>query len=98
MAFEGEFRSLRVERFAVLKFDTGPQLDGHLLAVSRGLMRQRKLRYDVELFIDVEQLVAECREHDAPDIGARHRRIENVGVLGKADPQRGLGVDAGFKR
>ena len=30
-------------------------------------------------------------EHDAADIGARQRRIENVGIFGKPDAQRGLG-------
>ncbi len=33
-------------------------------------MRQRELRHDVELLVDVEQLVAECGEYDASDIGA----------------------------
>ncbi len=30
-------------------------------------------------------------EHDAADIGARHGRVEDVWILGKPDPQRGLG-------
>src|SRR5947207_11097860 len=47
-----------------------PELDRHLLTVGRGLVRQRKLRHDVELLVDVEQLVAEGGEHDAADIGA----------------------------
>ena len=91
---EREFRGLGVERLAVLEFHAGPKLDRHLLAVGGGLVRQRELRHDVELFVDVEQLVAEGREHDAADIGARQRRIENVGILGEPDPQRGLGADA----
>ena len=57
-------------------------------------MRQRELRHDVELFVDVEQLVAKRREDDAADIGARQRRIENVGIFGEPDAQRGLGVSA----
>ena len=43
-----------------------------------------------EVLVDVEQLVADRREHDAPHVGARERRIEHVGVLGKPDAQRGL--------
>jgi hypothetical protein len=59
---------------------------------------QPKLRHDLELFVDIEQLVAECGEHDTADIGARQRRIENVRILGKADAERGLGLDASLKR
>ena len=32
-------------------------------------------------------------EHDAADIGARQGRIENVGILGEPDAQRGLGLN-----
>ena len=55
----------------------GPQLDRHLLAVGGGLVRQRELRHDVELLVDVEQLVAErrrtrCGRHRcAPCVGSR---------------------------
>ena len=49
--------------------------------------RERELRDDLELLVDVEQLVADRREHDAPHIGARERRIEHVRVLGKPDAQ-----------
>ena len=61
-------------------------------------MRQRQLRHDVELVVDVEQFVAEGSEHDAPDIGAPHRGIEDIGVLGEADAQGGLGMGDGFER
>ena len=82
-----EFRGLRIERFAVLEFHAGPKLDRHRLAVGGGLIGQRELRHDVELFVDVEQLVADGGEHDAADIGARQRGIEHIGVLGEADAQ-----------
>src|SRR6202790_1868103 len=95
MAVEREFGGLGVERFAVMEFVPGPQLDRHLLAVGGGLMRQRQLRHDVELLVDVEQLVAECREYDAADIGARHGRVEDIGILAKPDAQRGLGLSPG---
>ena len=39
---------------------------------------------------DVEQLVADRREHDAPHIGAGERRIEHVRILGEPDAQVGL--------
>ena len=61
VAVERKFRGLGVERLAVLELDAGPQLDRDLLAVGGGLVRQRELRHDVELFVDVEQLVAERR-------------------------------------
>ena len=51
-----------------------------------------------ELLVDVEQLVADRREDDAPDIGARQRRIEHVGILGEADAQVGLGERAACHR
>ena len=70
-----------------MKFHAGPELDRHFLAVGGGLMRQRKLRHDVELFVDVEQLVAQCGKHDAADEGARQRRIEDVRVFGQAEAQ-----------
>ena len=51
----------------------------------------RELRHDVQLLVDVEQLVADRGEDDAPDIGARQRRIEHVGILGEPDAQMALG-------
>src|SRR5258708_607326 len=42
---------------------------------------------------DIEQLVANCREHDAADIGAADRPGEDIRVLGNGYPQRGLGMD-----
>ncbi|MGY4496699.1 hypothetical protein ACVWYH_000626 [Bradyrhizobium sp. GM24.11] len=78
-------------------FTAGPELDDEALAVVEGLARQRELGHDVELLVDVEQLVAERGKHDAADIGARHRGIEDIGVLGETDAQRGLRV-GGSKR
>ena len=95
MALDRELCSFRVERLAVVEFHVGPELDRHLLAVGRRLMRQRELRHDVELLVDVEQLVAEGREHDAADIGAADAGIEDVRILGNADAKRGLGLGLG---
>jgi hypothetical protein len=81
---------LSVERFAVVEFHVRPQLDRHGLAVLRGVGGQRELRHDLQVLVNVEQLVADRREHDAPHIGARERRVEHVRILGQPDPQRGL--------
>src|SRR6266704_5281014 len=93
-----EFCGFGIEGLAIVEFDAGPQLDRDLPAVIRKLMRQRELWHDVELLVDIEQLVAERCEHDAADIGARHGRVEDIGVLGKPNSQRGLGVDARSER
>src|SRR5258708_27441384 len=98
VALEREFRSLRIERLAVVEFDVWAQLDRDLLAVGGSFMRQRELRHDVELFVDVEQLVAKCREYDAADICARQRRVDKVRDLSKAAPPAGLGVDTREQR
>src|SRR5258708_32474327 len=84
VALEREFRGLGIERLAVVEFDARAQLDRDLLAVGGSLVRQRELRHDVELFVDVEQLVAERREYEAAHISARQRRSENVRASGQA--------------
>ena len=93
VALQRKLCSLRSEGLAVVKLDAGPELDGDFLAVGRRLVAQCELRHDVELFVDVEQLVAERCEHDAADIGARHGRVEDIRILGEPDPQRGLGLN-----
>ena len=98
MTLDREFRGFGVQRLAVVEFDARPELDRHFLAVGRRLVGQCQLRHDVELLVDVEQLVAECREHDAADIGAADRGIENVGILGNPDTQRGLCERARLER
>src|SRR5262245_42114878 len=96
MTVEAVLGRRRVERFAVLELHAGPELDGHGLAVGRGRVAERQLRHDVELVVDVEQLVADRGEDDAPDIGAAERRIEHVGILGQPDAQ--IGLRAGTER
>ena len=81
-----------------MEFHARPQLDRDLLAIGGSFMGQRELRHNIELFVDVEQLVAERCEYDASDIGAGHRRVENIRVLGETDAQSGLGVAARLKR
>ncbi len=60
--------------------------------------RQRQLRHDVELLVDIEQLVAKRRKHDTPDISAPERGVEHVRIFGKADAQGGLGMNASRER
>jgi hypothetical protein len=81
----------RVHGLAVVELDARTELDGDDFSVLGDLVRQRQLRHDVELLVDVEQLVAQRGEDDAADVGARERRVEHVGVLGEADAQGGLG-------
>ena len=77
-----------VELLAVVEGDTRPQLDRQRLAVRRPLITGGELRDDVELVVDVEQLVAERREHDPPDEGPRQRRVEHIGIFGESETQR----------
>ena len=93
MPLQRKLCSFRSEGLAVVKLDTGPKLDGDFLAVGRRLVAQRELRHDIELFVDVEQLVAERCEHDAAHIGARHGRIEDIRILGEPDAKRRLGLE-----
>ena len=91
MAIKREFRGFGVERLPVVKLDAGTQFDGHFLAVGGGFVRQRELRHDVELFVNVEQLVAQRGEYDTADISPPDRRIQNIRILGQPNAQRGLG-------
>ena len=77
-----------VELLAVLEGHAGTQLEGHRLLVRAPLVAGGELRDDVELLVDVEQLVAQRREDDAADEGARQRGVERIGILGEADAQR----------
>ena len=54
-------------------------------------MRQRELRHDIQILVDVEQLVAERRKDDASDIGPRERGVEHIRVFGQSDAQCRLG-------
>ena len=90
---------LGVERLAVVEFHAGAQLQHDRLAVGRGLAAQRKLRHDVGLVVDVEQLVAERGEHDARRVETRQAGIEGIRVVTQPDAQVGLGeAGAGDRR
>src|SRR4029453_15210779 len=76
------------ELFGIMERDAGPNLDRQCLVVGRPLPRRCKLRNDVELLIDVEELVAQRSEYDAADERAREGGIKDIGILGKAEAQR----------
>ena len=54
------------------KLNVVPQLALSYEVAPDGKAVTIKLRHDIELVVDVEQLVAERGEHDAPDIGPGH--------------------------
>ena len=53
-------------------------------------MAERQLRHDGQLFVDIEQLVADRGEDDARGIGALQHRVEHVGVIAQPDAQVAL--------
>src|SRR5258706_3663 len=63
------------------------QLERERLVVGRPLVRGGEHRHDVQLLVQVEQLVAQCRKHDAADESACHRRVKNVRVFREADSE-----------
>jgi hypothetical protein len=77
-----------------VKRDAVAQLDFQRFVVCRPLMGGGQLRHDVQLFIQVEKLIAEAGKHDAADERARHRGVEDVGIFRQADSQ-GLRIDKG---
>src|SRR5580700_11963524 len=87
MPLEAELYRGGVHWLAIVKLDRRTQLDDETFIVVDPLPLGRELRDDVELRADIDELVAERGEDDAADIGARQRGVEDVGVLGKPDPQ-----------
>src|SRR5215510_2666279 len=82
MSVKREFRCRRVERLAIVKFDARSQLYSDGLAVGGGLVGEGELRYELQVFIDVKQLVAQTGEDDAADVGSGCRGIKVVGIFG----------------
>jgi hypothetical protein len=81
-----------IELLAVVERHVRPDLHRQRLVVRRPLVGRRELRDDGELLVDVEELVAQRREHDAPDERAGECRIEHVRILGESEAERRLGV------
>jgi hypothetical protein len=74
------------------------QLEGQHLVVGAERPRGGQLRHEVQLGIDVHQLVAQRREHDAAHVGARAVRIQHVRIFLQADPDVLGGRRAGGQR
>jgi hypothetical protein len=87
------FHGRGVDGLAILEGDVGTEVDDQGLGI-RPFVLERELRDDLQVFVDVEQLVAETGEDDAPDIGAGERGVEDVGVLAQGDA-KGLGLRGG---
>ena len=79
---------LGVEGFAVVEGDVGAQVDHQGPGIGP-FVAEGELRDDLQFLVDVEQLVAQTGEHDAPDIGPGEGRVQNVGVLTQGDVQGG---------
>ncbi|KAG1530818.1 hypothetical protein G6F50_017066 [Rhizopus delemar] len=62
------------------------QLERQHLVVGAERPRRGQLRHEMQLGIDVHQLVAQRREHDAADVGAGAVRVQDVRVFLQADP------------
>jgi hypothetical protein len=87
VALDAVFDGSRVERLAILEFDPLAQPHDQGLVVINPLPRGGELRDDVEFGADIDKLAAERRKNDAAGKGARHRRIEDIGIVGEADAQ-----------
>ena len=87
VALDVELDRRGIELLAVVEGHAASQLDRQRLVVGRPFVAGRELRNDVELLVDIEQLVAQGGEDDAPDEGSRQRRVEHVGVFGQSHAQ-----------
>ena len=93
VAFEGVFDGGGVHLLAVVEEDAGAELDEEL---GRGgpFVGEGELGDGLQLFVDVEELVAEAGEYDAADVGAGEGGVEDVGVFAEGDAE-GLGRSRG---
>ena len=78
-----------VERRAVLIGDALPEIHGQLLAVVGPCPGRCELRDDLQIGRDVDQLVAQRGENDAPHEAAGLIGIEKIGVLIEPDLEFG---------
>ena len=88
VALDVELHRLGIERLAVVEQDAGAQLHGEREAVGRPRPFGRKLRHIGELRVELDQLVAHRRHHDAIDEAHALRRIERRGIGLQPDAQR----------
>ena len=87
VALEAELHCRGVELLAIVESDARAELERERPVLTRPLVSGRQLRNHVQLFIEVEQLVAQRGKHDPADEGSRHRRIEDIRVFRQADAQ-----------
>ena len=86
----------RVEAFAVVEQHVAAQLEPQGQPVRRPRPAARELRHELDLLVDVDQLVAERGEDDAPGEARAGRRIERIGIGLQPDAQaRRLSLVAG---
>ena len=97
VAFHAEFDGRGVEIGAVMEFHAGAQLEDEGFAVGP-CVGGGELGDDVQVGVDVDELVAQPGEDDAPDEGAAKRGVEQVGVIGEADAQRRAVLGKGGQR
>ena len=91
VALDVELDGSGVEFFAVMKSHAGANLHCQRLAVGRPLIALGQLGHDGQLFIHIQQFVAQRREHHPADKAARQGRVQHIGVFGQAHAQ-GLGL------
>ena len=87
VALDVEFDGRRVEFLPVMEGDAVAQLEGDHLAVLGDLPGGREARHDLQIGRDVDELVAQRLEDDAADEALAGRRVEEVRIVEKPDPQ-----------
>jgi hypothetical protein len=70
-----------------VKLDARAELEGQRLAVVTPLPFSGEFRRELQVGCDVDELVAQGREHDAANECACAMRVEHVGVVVQADAQ-----------
>ena len=75
-------------RLAVVELHAVAQRHGQRQVVRRPRPRRGKLRYEIVLRVDVDQLVAHRGEYHAADEAAAAGRVQRVGILVESDAQR----------
>ncbi len=94
IAHQRDLHRLGVHRLVILEFHSRAEMNHQMRRIPI-FVAGGELRYDLQLRVDVEQLVAERGEDEPADIAGAERRIEQVGVLAKSDAQRPFLRDPG---
>jgi hypothetical protein len=94
MTIEAGLDRVGIHGGAVLKFDAPAQWDQQGLRIGPGVA-EGKLRHDVELLIEVEQLVAQSAEDDTAGVSGGQGWIEHIGVVAQGNAKIGRGERVG---